>query len=279
MNPNDLKNLHKPSALQIDTDASTKLRRLIKSSTMYHEPQARAFAEQAQAFAEQAQAVVERFAVTLVKAAPHLDKIVKAFEELSEQTKRELTVLAKYGWYVDLDMSSSPGEYSRLFDDGDAELAHLKLESYYEEHAAKILKRLSKNFPDRACILSEAFKAHEEKRYALSVPVFLAQADGICAELTGVELYTTERDKETRDHVMKLQALFDKGQLEPYLIPLLAPLLDKKVPIRAGRGKRNDYDLNRHAVLHGESTTYDTIRNSCKAMSLLSYAEWILEDS
>jgi hypothetical protein len=34
--------------------------------------------------------------------------------------------------------------------------------------------------------------------------------------------------------------------------------------------------LNRNAVLHGIDTKYDTLLNSCKAISILSYVSWIL---
>ena len=43
--------------------------------------------------------------------------------------------------------------------------------------------KLSEQLPERAEVLNAAIAAHSRGEYALSTPVFLAQADGICADL------------------------------------------------------------------------------------------------
>ncbi len=48
------------------------------------------------------------------------------------------------------------------------------------------------------------------------------------------------------------------------------------MPRVANRAQMADDILNRHAILHGESTTYDTRLNSCRAMSLLVYVAWVV---
>jgi len=52
------------------------------------------------------------------------------------------------------------------------------------------------------------------------------------------------------------------------------------LPISASEHERGDafVGLNRHQVLHGESTQYGTEMNSLKAISLLNYVAHILTD-
>jgi len=50
------------------------------------------------------------------------------------------------------------------------------------------------------------------------------------------------------------------------------------LPISASQNERDDKfnELNRHQVLHGESTSYDSEINSLKAISLINYLAQVL---
>jgi len=114
-------------------------------------------------------------------------------------------------------------------------------------------------------------EAHNGGEYDLSVPVFLAQADGICLELIGVQLYSKRSDGKTTKVSEAVAAL----EVDVLLYPLteVFPIIFNS---RERAGQENI--LNRHAVLHGESVSYGNKVNSSKAMSLLSFTAWALCD-
>lgn len=220
----------------------------------------------------------ERFLISFQEAAkgvaPFLVKLHQAIEQLPQRTKDELEALATHGWYIDPDMPCSAStELAALFLDGKSGEGDLLLEQYFDENAGSIETRLLGVFPSREPILSEAFDAHRRGMYALSVPVFLAQADGVCKERLGVQLYGKTKGGDST----QVRDAIDELELDPFLESLLAPFL-KPFAINAGPNQRTDAQLNRHAVLHGESVVYGTFRNSCKAMSLISFTEWALSE-
>jgi len=115
-------------------------------------------------------------------------------------------------------------------------------------------------------VLECAFQAHHRTEYELSIPVFLAQADGVCQEVTGYKLYGRKQKKP-------ITAGFAANFVYEFLIEAVLEPLRTPLPISASL---NDEDyrvgtLNRHEVLHGISVDYGTRTNSLKAMSLLSY--------
>ncbi len=116
-----------------------------------------------------------------------------------------------------------------------------------------------------------AYESHRRSEYELSVPVILAQADGICQELIGIQLYQKRRNvPATATYV---QSFATDTLFSALLYPLLVPL-----PLSAGQHERDDeFDmLNRHQVLHGESFDYGTKKNSLRAFSLIYYVASVL---
>ncbi len=178
--------------------------------------------------------------------------------------------LAKRGWYVDADVPIKFLYYLRgLFRDSKEAEVDLMMVSYLHHVLGKIQEDVRKTFPNRAAVLTAAFEAHNNEQYALCVPVFLAQADGICAELIGVGVYG--RKKGTPRTAAGV-ADFSKS-----MFWMLEPL---KVAgaINANEAEKDQYPdiLNRHQVLHGKSLDYGTVMNSYRAISLLNYLHGVL---
>jgi hypothetical protein len=125
---------------------------------------------------------------------------------------------------------------------------------------------------DRAHILSSAFAAFEQGEYNLAVPVLLIQADGICAELIDIQLFSRRGNRPaTATYVATVAA-------DSLRAALLAPLATA-LPISASAVERETFSLsglNRHTILHGESVNYGTRQNALKAISLLSYLAHVL---
>ena len=135
-----------------------------------------------------------------------------------------------------------------------------------------ILKELCAKFPSRARIFTLAWQAHQRAEYELSVPICLAQADGICRDLTSYQLFRKRQGlPQIASYVASLPAdRFTTALLEPLTVVL-------PISASADQRSRDSKELNRHSVLHGESVDYGTEINSLKSISLLQYVSSVLE--
>ncbi len=228
----------------------------------------------------QAAALIQPVAESLANLQQHIGPIfaelARIMEGLPERTRHALATLAQHGWYLDPEMDL-PGiaHLVLLFERGETTAAHDQLAAYFDQRREAILGTLCAAFPCRAKILSSAFKAHEVGEYELSVPVLLAQADGICVELTGAQLYSKQGDGKTT-RVSEAVATFN---VDSFAAALLHPLTEV-FPIAFSLQERAGLVdiLNRHAILHGESVSYGNRINSCKAISLVAFTAWALSD-
>lgn len=232
---------------------------------------------------EQAQTIVTAVLQPLIanvtelhrQLAPVFNQLAEAFEHLPPRQRRALEVLGKDGWYLD------PGlDFKRLFEIADLfeaeshDDARVILCEHFDQRAEAIGVEVAARFPARSRAVMAAIAAHRRGEYVLSIPVLLAQADGVCTELIGVQLYSR------RDGKPQIAAHLRLKDRTPIMASLLHPL-SLTMPVSAGQKERLEAQygdlLNRHSVLHGESTDYDTRINSCRALSLLVYVSWVLE--
>lgn len=228
---------------------------------------------QAQRIIEQKLAPVARqLAALQQQVEPFLVKIQVALESLPQRSQESLRILAQNGWYPDPHLLPSDlFELSTLFVSGEVSQAHKQLCDHFDSRCVDIEAVLCKRCPRRAKLLKSAFGAHRRGEYALAIPVFLAQADGMCQEITGVQLYGR------REGVPRLASDLFLREASEITRWLLTPLIEP-MPISASSSERAGLTdaLNRHAVLHGESVDYDSSLNSYRAISLLVYVSWVL---
>ena len=206
---------------------------------------------------------------------PVVADIARAVEQLPERNQQALTILAENGWYLDPHLSvPTLFEMATKFYTGNTTDANNELCDHFDSRITEIDLDFNKQLPARGRLLSSAFHAHRAAEYILSIPVFLAQADGICKEITGGQLYS-----RGRNGVPKLASILLTSDMSPLFKSFLTPIVEP-MPISASSIERERMDniLNRHAILHGESTDYDNRLNSCRAISLLVYVAWVLRE-
>ncbi|MGA3085226.1 MAG: hypothetical protein ABSE95_10570 [Thermodesulfobacteriota bacterium] len=228
------------------------------------------FQEKMKQAAASIQPAVDLFRELQKNIGPIFEEIARIVQALPERTRQALAALATHGWYVDSEMDLPIIlSFVRLVEEGQVGALDIQLSSYFDQRSEVIRDRLCDQFPSRAQILVAAFKAHKGGEYDLSVPIFLAQADGICLEMTGVQLYSKRK-------VFEAIAAFD---VDDFVGALLYPLTEV-FPITFNPRERAGQEgiLNRHAVLHGESVSYGNLINSSKAISLLAFTAWALAD-
>lgn len=202
-----------------------------------------------------------------------LEPATKAFRDLPPRTRKALLNLAEFGWFIDPEMPLSQAfGLDRAIDQGDLENAKNELVEYYESNLNTIQSRLVKRCPERAHIFEAAFNAHRREEFVLSIPVFLAQADGICKERIDLCFFiTSDKRPATAKYVKGIPP-------ESYTAAALSPLTEK-FELHGNSDPKSDApgEFKRHAIMHGNSTDYGTKVNSLKAISLLSYVESVLD--
>jgi len=204
---------------------------------------------------------------------PKFDDLKNSFQELPNHIQEALLLLGENGWYLDLEMSlPTLWRLRDIFDEGNLLKAENTLVEYFENRLSEIEKSILEKFPCRKHLLKAAFNAHRREEYCLSIPLFLAQTDGICKEVIRQYLFMkTNRRPQTAAYV-------DQIANDTVMAAFLSPLAET-LPINASKNERprNFNGLNRHMVLHGESLDYGSKINGLKAISLVNYVSCVFD--
>lgn len=196
------------------------------------------------------------------------------YEKFPEELRIMVSQLSSIGWFISMETPINElFELKKCFDLKD----YSKVDNYMSKNINNTIKlirsELVENFPKRGKILQSAFNAHHDALYELSIPIFLAQADGICLELIGEKLFNKENGlPKTEKKIIKYDSNnFETSMLEPLRIvnPLSASEGDKRF---------TQIKFNRHEILHGISLDYANKINSLKSISLLYYLSSVVID-
>lgn len=200
---------------------------------------------------------------------PSLAEISEFWLKFPARVKENLVALATAGWYLDPEMdihdivNFKEGLENDTAEEVNAELAH-----HFRSSLDRIEEALCKDHLRRAPLIRDAFAAHRDGKYSLSIPALFAQADGICFDLTGYQIFTG-------NGISRFAKRIEPEAIErAYLEPLL-----RVVPITESSRQRREKipQLNRHAVMHGESTDFATEENGLKAISFINFLSHVLE--
>ncbi len=204
--------------------------------------------------------------------SPAFEQLQESFQELPPRTQEAVLLLGAHGWYLDLEMALPDlWELKKALSEGKGEEAEEALSEYFASRLDEIESLIIERFPNRQKMIRAAFNAHRREEYELSIPVLLAQTDGICKEVVK-QYFFMKQNKRPRTAIYVEQIASDT-----YRAALLSPLA-RTLPIGASEHERpEDFtELNRHMVLHGESLDYGTKINSLKAISLINYVTHVL---
>jgi hypothetical protein len=200
--------------------------------------------------------------------------------------ERMLPVVQKYaaqtGWYLPSDLTI--GDVRVLYElitSDDHQVFEDMMIANVRSRIDKIELEASELWADRAHLLKDAFDAHRNGVYNLSVPVLLTQADGIGNDLFGVSFYSKDRkgvSKVTGTYKERINPQVASMPVDSvtrmwFLQPLdyLSRLAYNTKDLQSSKEIEALGTLNRHAVIHGLDTTYGTEANSLRAIQLLSY--------
>lgn len=204
--------------------------------------------------------------------------IIEALLPLAEQAlkgqpeRREaLSYLAQRSWYPSLSMPAfGPPLYELVRHRRTAALDE-HMAAFAETNLAEFVGHAMATFPDRAPFFRDALWAHRRRRYRLSIPVLLTQADGISEEILGVGLYQRRGSGlATTDAVV---GYLPTGTLTAWVVTQLSPLQSPS-GLHRPAGSAGDIppgSLSRHAVMHGVDLDYGTRINSLRAFMVVAY--------
>jgi hypothetical protein len=219
----------------------------------------------------------------VLRHIPDLEEATKQWQVILDQLppalRDALATLGVNGWYPDEQMEMATIlSYAQSFKgEADKKVANDELCRYFEQRADGILADLTRRYPNRERFFHVAFATHKEGQYEASIPLMLAQADGISQGQHQVQVYSRRRDtgELKTAGLAKKGATFERAMRLPF--QLLLPLLfNEKEREQASREHGWSDHLNRHLVLHGADLSYPTQLNSFRAMSWPGYVGTML---
>ncbi|QWT22095.1 hypothetical protein KPL74_08820 [Bacillus sp. NP157] len=178
-----------------------------------------------------------------------------------------LPVMAEEGWYLDANMPAAlPTRFAEAVGKGDVTRAETMMVGHFERRLDDVELELCERHPHRAHLLQPAFNAHRRGEDVLAIPVLFAQVDGVCHDRGKAFAFFLQKAKEALSNALKDHAL---SRLEEVLLMPFG--LESPVSLNEKKRAEGFSGLNRHQVLHGESTGYGTHANALRAVSLLAY--------
>lgn len=191
------------------------------------------------------------------------EKTVEAAQRWQIERKQDVTFMADNGWY--------PNWFTFFYSLKKEEMSVDELmSSHLNDNWNIITEKILTLCPNRIAILENAFNLHQSGNYIAAIPLFLAQADGICNESIKRFLFAGDPPGG------KIKQLIDDGKVEIDMFTgvFLEPFkLKNHYKVGISKANRNKKVPNRSGILHGhrEHLDYGNKINSLKCFSLLAF--------
>jgi hypothetical protein len=227
-------------------------------------------------------------AVSAVAAhTERMEKIGKLILEMDQRLFGGLANLTTLGWYL------SPNIVGRFYVDELEELVRAENINKFEQgiidesdlQIPRIVKNCGKLFPQRAHIFNEMLALYNSKHYYSLITLAYAQADGICKDIWGkFGFFDKDKDKDN-SYKMKLYLKLSEKDL-PVISSILVEQMSvtsNELTIYSKAALFGDSDVekrtfNRHKIVHGHSINYGTKVNAIRAMYLLDYLTYLIDE-
>lgn len=206
---------------------------------------------------------------------------IERLESLPARSQEAMIRASDRGWFFNWQNSleDTIGLIDKLGEAGPEEVDAILIEHFTTDFDW-YTKLITDMYPVRKSVIEAAANSHkrsEPEGYLLSIPVFLAQADGIFSEITGLTQPMSSDGKKTKGSVYISGEIGDDQDSKDLLYQALNL---SNMSLLKSSGQRNKEStssnttfnaLNRHQVIHGEVSDYGTELNSLKAFSFLIY--------
>lgn len=183
--------------------------------------------------------------------------------------------LAERGWYVGASLTARQiVTLARGIKKGGYDS---DIETFMVEHVRSELNNIHRSacdaWPRREAILNDAFEAHRNDQYTLSIPTLLSQADGMAFDILDAFAFTNHSVNIANNAQEFIESkIADRCIMSSYVGILLE---DSGMRVSTTkRDEKRDADdpvspVNRHGVMHGIDSDYPNEANSLRVISLI----------
>ena len=194
----------------------------------------------------------------------------------------EVKNIATIGWYISPTLVSklSLSEINYYTQKENLNKFEKKIIEQADEHIPSIIKNCTSLFPERKPIFEEIFKLYQSKSYYSIINTCYSQADGMCNSIWNFGFFDKERPK----YELKSKDIFmeNNGQMSSFFAQQLE-INQNEITINSKDKIFNNIELkvksyNRHLVLHGHSVDYGTKVNAIRAIYLLDFICYFVEN-
>jgi len=210
--------------------------------------------------------------------ASQVDKKFLDCKSLNEGYRIFSVMLSDEGWYLDYELAVKTIQelYIHQITKNSKVLDEYMI-AFYKKKLSQIIEFFKKHHQSRFPFLEKAFYAHEKGDFEMSIPVFLAQIEGVFYDLTEKEIFSKGRGK--KDNTAKEWINSKESSQIDFRLSILEPLKQNE-NISANFKESKDFPnvLNRNRILHGRDLNYANEMNSFKAISLLFFIGTIVYD-
>jgi predicted DNA-binding transcriptional regulator AlpA len=145
-----------------------------------------------------------------------------------------------------------------------AQIEKYLLKKFNNEIFSEMLSDWANNkiFADRIHILKDAISAHNAGKYTLSIPILLAQCEGLIVSIVNLKGRKTQSDMINEINRLSKNAIL----YESFMNILTNSFLEQ-----FKFGQNEFYGLGRNSILHGINIAYATPENSLKSILLIDF--------
>lgn len=211
-------------------------------------------------------------------------KFTEFAERIRKQKRAERETFLKSGWWFTPSMMGIPASWISQavneYQNGNKTAIVNLFRRIYQRENCKNLETVVINWKKNRFFapwrkhLDDAFDAHKDKKYILSVPVLLLTAEGIATDFCKKKGIYREDEKSKGGEKIKKAIRQYYGQSNHILLSdldLLEGAIDSTIYKNTDliKKKLRTNILNRHSVLHGVKKNYGTMKVSLQAFMLL----------
>lgn len=213
--------------------------------------------------------------------AEEQNKFLVFLNKVKENAENERSVLLDSGWWVcpslmKLPSTSIENAINKYMGGDKSSINDLIINTYDSDNCSYlniIITDWDRNtlFQHWTRHVQDAFEAHKNKKYTLSIPILLLVAEGIATEFDKKNNIYTNKDrsnggikikKAVRDYYTKTNHLFLSD------LDILEKIIEKKIYENTDK-VASDKILNRNEIIHGLNENYDTEVASLQCFLLL----------
>jgi len=255
------------------------------------------FIEQQKKFQEIFENIRKHFIKSLQPFIEQQKKFQEIFEKIAkkaEQWKNSMKIVYEAGWWFSpsfelaTDSIEELGQmqaYADRYKSGDKRAITSLFFSIYQkencEYLISVVQEWKQNqyFKRWNTILDEALDSHIHKKYSVSIPALLLTVEGIATDYCKKKIIfdkaiESSGSKKIRKALEKLSKEKKELLLTGSFMQQLFSIIDNKIfektdKLNSSITREYKHFLNRHAIMHGKSSKYGSLKNSLQCFLIL----------